>query len=173
MPQPSQAGGAQFDDAVETIHADTPGGHVRSETEKEFVFVDSPNTKVRNQSSGGGGGRKGSSSPTRAKGIPPVPALPASISQRGGLLATESGAGGKSERSGNGKGNGEAFRPLDRVKYLPPPPVGQVMPDFADIEVHRRATTPDFGLGVEGQGTEGSGMRRKGSVVKKIRERIK
>jgi hypothetical protein len=166
-------GNDQFDDAEEIIDGPdrSPHGLQRSDTDREFVFVGSPNSKsTQAPSRSYVAGKKGSTSPTYADGIPPVPALPASLSQRG----LSSGSNGR------GSGNGESFKPLDRVKYLPPPPVGQVMPDFTDISAYKRPSVADPGAAGGGSfgslsvdQEQGSGMRRKTSVVKKIKERIK
>ena len=56
-------------------------------------------------------------------------------------------------------------RPSDRVKTLPTPPVAPVLPDFDDI-IPRRSSP-----GVNDDGS-GVGIRRKSSVVKKLRDRI-
>lgn len=55
-------------------------------------------------------------------------------------------------RGSNGRGSG------GRVRNLPTPPVGPVLPDFGDLMPVR---------------AEDGGVKRKASVVKKLRERIK
>lgn len=60
-----------------------------------------------------------------------------------------------------------AFPAANRVKNLPTPPVGQVLPDFSDLMVNRRQSRSP---GIE---TESSGsVKRKPSVVKKLRDRM-
>lgn len=165
VPAPAGNGGStsQFDDAVEEI-TDRPGLS-RSETDKEFVFVDSPKSKTRKQ-------KEISAAAAVVDDIPPVPALPPSISYNGGL--STSGHASRSNSRSNGTSTGEGFRPLDRVKTLPPPPVGQVMPDFGDLVAHQPPPNVRRGSNMEVGDGEGSiGVRRKGSVVKKIKERIK
>lgn len=156
----SKPGQEQYDDAKEVMSS--PAHFQEQQPRSEDQSLTQP--KYQN-------GKKGSTDPNHTDGIPPVPALPSSISQRAGLNA--------SNNSGSRGGNGESFRPLDRVKNLPPPPVGQVMPDFNDLSAYRRPSVSEGG-GNTGSGglvvpveQEGSGMRRKTSVVKKIRERIK
>ncbi len=58
-------------------------------------------------------------------------------------------------------------QPSNRVKTLPTPPVAPVLPDFDDIVPPRRAF-PEY----TANEVMGGGVRRKGSVVKKLRDRI-
>jgi hypothetical protein len=66
---------------------------------------------------------------------------------------------------------------MNRVKTLPTPPVGPVLPDFDDLMVSRKASrSPALpggggGAGGGGGGDEG-GVKRKPSVVKKLRDRM-
>ena len=68
--------------------------------------------------------------------------------------------------------------PMNRVKGLPTPPIGPVIPDFDDLVVSRtrsrqRAVSTSDGQRDLGVPEDGSGLRRKTSMVKKIKERIK
>ena len=55
---------------------------------------------------------------------------------------------------------------INRVKTLPTPPVGPVLPDFEDLMATRKASrSPALA-------NEESGVKRKPSVVKKLRDRM-
>ena len=62
-----------------------------------------------------------------------------------------------------------APRSADRVKTLPTPPVAPVLPDFADIVQPRQNSPPEGGID---ERAGGGIVRRKASVVKKLRDRI-
>jgi hypothetical protein len=79
----------------------------------------------------------------------------------------------------NGRLQAPAFPPNNRVKNLPTPPVGPVLPDFDDLMVSRKASRspvpPTAGSGSGGAGAGGAeegGVKRKPSVVKKLRDRM-
>jgi len=55
---------------------------------------------------------------------------------------------------------------INRVKTLPTPPVGPVLPDFEDLMVTRKASRSPALVNEE------SGVKRKPSVVKKLRDRM-
>lgn len=64
---------------------------------------------------------------------------------------------------------------MNRVKTLPTPPVGPVLPDFDDLMVSRKASrSPALpgGGGVGSGGGDEGGVKRKPSVVKKLRDRM-
>lgn len=62
--------------------------------------------------------------------------------------------------------------PVNRVKNLPTPPVGPVLPDFDDLMVSRR-TSRSPGIAGAGAGVEDpSAVKRKPSVVKRLRDRV-
>nr|XP_019013699.1 uncharacterized protein I206_01770 [Kwoniella pini CBS 10737]OCF52480.1 hypothetical protein I206_01770 [Kwoniella pini CBS 10737] len=63
--------------------------------------------------------------------------------------------------------NGISTIPANRAKYLPTPPVAPVMPDFNDILAPTRKTSP-MELGVPEEG----GLKRKTSMVKKLKDRM-
>ena len=60
-----------------------------------------------------------------------------------------------------------AFPAANRVKNLPTPPVGQVLPDFSDLMVNRRQSRSP-GIEADSSGS----VKRKPSVVKKLRDRM-
>lgn len=142
----------QFADAVDQISPTS---------ENDFVLVESPSKSRKKQSISDGSG-SGSGS-VGENGIPPVPAIPPSMSFRGGLASAGNTAPAQRRLKD------DSFRPLDRVKTLPPPPVGQVIPDFDDL-IQRKPSPNNLGTGEE---TQGNGLRRKTSVVKKIKDRMK
>ena len=73
----------------------------------------------------------------------------------------------RKEQSAREQAENVAAQPINRVKILPAPPVAPVLPSFDDIMSQPRASTES---GVD----EGSaaGVRRKPSVVKKLRDRM-
>jgi len=106
-----------------------------------YVVVDSPNSKAKSKGA-----------PTR---------LPPSIYPPEEQL-TENLI--DDQPAGNARG-APAF-PVNRVKNLPTPPVGPVLPDFEDLMVSRKASrSPALA-------PEESGVKRKPSVVKKLRDRM-
>lgn len=58
----------------------------------------------------------------------------------------------------------------NRVKTLPLPPVGQVMPDFDDIVTRRRGMSGTLTPGTDDEGT--GGVKRKTSIVKRLKDRM-
>lgn len=71
----------------------------------------------------------------------------------------------------------------NRTKNLPTPPVGPVLPDFADLMVSRKASRSPSGYNQNGNSSgtstgntppnqEEGGVKRKPSVVKKLRDRM-
>lgn len=58
----------------------------------------------------------------------------------------------------------------NRVKTLPLPPVGQVMPDFDDIVTRRRGMSGTLTPGTDEEGA--GGVKRKTSIVKRLKDRM-
>ena len=82
-------------------------------------------------------------------------------------------------RSGERGERGErGYQPKNRVKNLPTPPVGPVLPDFDDLMVSRKASRSPSGYSSQqpqGGGVaagEAGAVKRKPSVVKRMRDKM-
>ena len=69
--------------------------------------------------------------------------------------------------------------PVNRVKGLPTPPVGPVMPDFGDLVISRSgslrrsgANSPSLVPDMQAQQAGGGTVKRKTSMVKKLKDRM-
>ena len=157
------------------------GGIIPSDTTGSgFVLVESPNSKARAmkalQREREEAARKSSGSTSRA--VPSIQSEPL-IS----LAAAPKGSHKNTNRLPPSDTSASlaagAFPPVDRVKGLPTPPIGPVLPDFDDLVVSRTRSrgrtvstyeaAQSKELGVQGE----DGLRRKTSVVKKLREKMK
>lgn len=96
-----------------------------------------------------------------------------SESEKEERLADEPSLYDRHARNGSSGGAGGGRLPpfaANRVKTLPLPPVGQVMPDFDDI-VAGRTRNGSLTPGTDEEGG-GGGVKRKTSIVKRLKDRI-
>lgn len=107
-----------------------------------FVVVDSPNSKAKSKGA-----------PTR---LPP-PIYPPDGPTENLIDENENNLQPPTRQRGS---------TMNRVKTLPTPPVGPVLPDFEDLMVSRKASRSPALVNEE------SGVKRKPSVVKKLRDRM-
>ena len=139
----------------------------------DFVFVESPNAKTRAATA-----QRGNAAKERAHSYedpswtlaPPVPTNGNAVetlqdSTRNGLT---NGQGGTINGSTSLSSSGLSGRPStkNRAKNLPTPPVMPVFPDFDDLLPTRTMSRTD-------KHESGEGVKRKPSMVKKLKDRIK
>ena len=133
---------------------------VPSEGGTGFVLVESPNSKMRARKAL----EREAAQAAQMNRAPPTPAqmrvnAPADHVE---TLVSESGG------AGAGAGAGVVRPPVNRVKNLPHPPVGPVLPDFDDII----RTRPRGGSAGEMLSAEDTGLKRKTSLVKKFKDKM-
>jgi hypothetical protein len=135
-----------FQDAQETLEFNPTTTTPDFTNPDGFVVIDSPNSKAKSKGA-----------PTR---LPP-PIYPPSGGPTENLI-DENDQLRPPSRS-------RAGPTMNRVKTLPTPPVGPVLPDFEDLMVSRKASrSPALAAEESGNG----GVKRKPSMVKKMRDRM-